>query len=112
MAGEQWARITKLCMHPLRRGTWHRVVDAFSQDTVTLEVGGQPFVVDRDCVRLADERPMVWSVVYEDPAAPYFGGVYAVCPGCSERMGLQGSEAELACPACGNTFPVDWISAA
>lgn len=112
MAGEQWARITKLCMHPLRRGTWHRVVDAFSADTVTLEVGGQPFVVDRDCVQLAAERPIAWSVVYEDPSAPYFGGVYAVCPECTERVGLQGSEAEMECPACGNSFPVDWLGAA
>ena len=111
MAGEQWARITKLCMHPLRRGTWHRVVDAFSEDTVTLEVSGQPFVVDRDCVLLAEERPMTWSVVHEDPGAPYFGGVYGVCPGCTERVGLRGDEPELECPSCRKPFPVDWAGA-
>ncbi len=111
MAGEQWARITKLCMQPLRRGTWHRVVDAFDPDTVTLEVGGQPFVVDRDCVVLADEKPMKWSVVREDPTAPYFGGRYGVCPGCTERVGLADGVPSMECPACRNTYPVDWEGA-
>ena len=112
MTNGQWARITKLCMQPLRRGTWHRVVDAFSEDTVTLEVAGQPFVVDRDCVVLADERAMSWSVVYENSVAPYFGGVYAVCPECSERVGLQGNEQDVACPNCSAVHPVDWLGAA
>jgi hypothetical protein len=112
VGNEQWARIVKLCMHPLRRGTWHRVVDAFSEDTVTLEVGGQPFVVDRDCVVISDERPVKWSVVKEDDTAPYFGGLYGVCPECSERMGLKGGETEVECPACRNTFAVDWVGAA
>jgi len=108
MAVELWAEIVKLCMHPLRRGSWYRVVDAFDPSTVTLDVNGTPFVVDRDCVSLAPERPQAWSVVREGEANPYFGGMYGVCPNCVERANLEPGRPDLTCPSCGNTYPVRW----
>lgn len=108
MGDEQWAEVVKLCVQPLRRGSWYRVMDASQPDTVTLNVRGTPFVVDRDCVDLGSTRPMAWSVVHEDAAGPYFGGVYAVCPACLERTRLDGNESHLTCVHCRGTFLVRW----
>ena len=106
-----WAQIIRLCIHPLRRGSWYRVVDVSQPGTVTVDVDGTPFVVDRDCVSLHDARPEAWSVVHEDGSNPYYGGVYGVCPQCLARQRLEGNEAELTCPSCRDTFPVDWSQA-
>lgn len=111
MTGEQWAEIVRLCIQRLRRGSWYRVLDATAEDTVTLDVGGTPFVVDRSCVALFPSRPTTWSVVRDDPPNEVLGPVYAVCPACFERAPLAGTEAELACPGCKGTFAVDWAGA-
>jgi len=107
-AGPEWAEIVRLCVHRLRRGTWYPVLDASRPDMVTLDVGGTPFEVARECVHLADRRPMAWSVVRDDDPNPFFGAEYAVCPTCLERAPLRGQEQALTCPACGSTHPVDW----
>jgi hypothetical protein len=106
-----WAQIVRLCMQPLRRGSWYRVVDVSQPGTVTVEVFGAPFVVDRDCVSLHDARPEAWSVVHEDGPSSYYGGVYGVCPQCLARQRLDGNESELTCPSCHRTYPVDWSQA-
>lgn len=111
MEVEQWAEIVRLCIQRLRRGSWYRVLDASSAETVTLDVRGTPFVVDRSCVALASSRPTEWSVVRDNPPNEVLGAVYGVCPACSERSRLTGAEAELACPSCGGTFTVDWPGA-
>lgn len=106
-----WAQIVRLCMQPLRRGSWYRVVDVSQPGTVTVEAFGAPFVVDRDCVSLHDDRPEAWSVVHEDGPSSYYGGVYGVCPQCLARQRLDGNESELTCPSCHRTYPVDWSQA-
>jgi len=106
-----WAQIIRLCMQPLRRGSWYRVLDLSQPGTVTVEAFGAPFVVERDCVSLHDARPEAWSVVHEDGPSPYYGGVYGVCPQCLERQRLDGNESELTCPSCDRTYPVDWSQA-
>lgn len=109
---EVWAEIVNVCAQHLRRGSWYRVADASRPDTVTLDVNGTPVEVDRSCVALADDRPLCWSVIREDPPNAYFGAVYGVCPDCLERARLAGTECELLCPACGLNFPVNWTGAA
>jgi len=111
MSEAQWAEIVRLCIQRLRRGSWYRVLDASAPDTVTLDVGGAPFVVDRGCVALSAERPTGWSVVREDPPNEVLGPVYGVCPSCFERALLRASEPELTCPSCGGVFAVNWAGA-
>jgi hypothetical protein len=111
MADEQWAEIVRLCIQRLRRGSWYRVLDATADDTVTLDVGGTPFVVDRGCVALAASRPTRWSVVRDDPPNEVLGPVYGVCPSCFERAPFTGAESEKECPACRGTFGVNWAGA-
>ncbi len=111
MADEQWAEIVRLCIQRLRRGSWYRVLDATAADSVTLDVGGTPFVVDRGCVALAASRPTTWSVVRDDPPNEVLGPVYGVCPSCFERAPFTGAESEKECPACRGTFGVNWTGA-
>ena len=111
MADEQWAEIVRLCIQRLRRGSWYRVLDATAAATVTLDVGGTPFVVDRSCVAMALSRPSAWSVVRDDPPNEVLGPVYGVCPACFERAPLTGTESEKECPACRGTFAVNWAGA-
>lgn len=108
MPEEKWACVRKLGAHGLRRGSWYAVADDSHPDEVVLDVSGRAVRVDRSCVTVAASRPLMWSVVREDPPQSHLGARYGVCPNCVARAPLNGDETELSCAACGFAFPVDW----
>lgn len=112
----KWARVCRSEAHGLRRGAWYPVVGDTDDSLVILDVNKSNRPANRASLEIRDEKPAVWSVVRRDPhqeaalraADKSLGPVYAVCPGCRERVVLEGREPTFTCPGCGSDFPVDW----
>ena len=89
----RWAKITRKGTHRLRRGAWYAVADDSRLDVVVVIDNRRRTEVGRDCVELADRRPMLWSVVVRD---------------ADEGTAIPSGQAQLRCPRCDIVFGVDW----
>jgi hypothetical protein len=111
-----WARCTDSVADVLRRGAWYSIVEESPDGQVVLDVRGQQIRLKAADVRVRRTPPDRWSIVVRTGILrPTLGGqgrevvnTYAVCPHCHQREDFQGKPANLACPRCGATSPVDW----
>lgn len=107
----QWARVRGDVNCRLRRGAWYRV-RAVTQNDVVVDVHGDPRLIERPMVRLAQARPVRWSVVSRpvDAAQPpaSWGARYGVCPACQTRAAIESLATWRRCDQCHGLFPIDW----
>lgn len=111
-----WARPLPVGVHLLRRGAWYRVVNDNGPELLIVDVAKRNIPVPRERVQLRRDKPDRWSIVVRNATDPNatrgttsdLGPVYAVCPGCAYRAPLSDDPAEMACPECHRTYPVEW----
>ena len=93
------------------------MVNENSAGMIVLDVSKKNVPVDRKTVQLADEKPIVWSVVDWPPERPVpqriteqnLPRTYAVCPYCRSRSPAVSPDVlELQCVECGAVAKVDW----
>jgi hypothetical protein len=116
MATLGWARCTDSVADVLRRGAWYPILEETPDGQVVLDVRGQRIRLKAGEVRVRRTPPDRWSIVVRTGILrPTLGGqgkevvnTYAVCPHCHQREDFQAKPANLACPRCGSTSPVDW----
>ena len=116
MSPGKWARVKTRGAHGLRRGAWYPVVNDSKPSIVVLDVNKKNVPVDRAGLEFSESEPGIWSVVRRNPTDPaarrasdaHLGPIYAVCPRCRCRTNVNPDDAEMICPACQSTFPIDW----
>lgn len=116
-----WARVWATA-HPFARplpraGAWYPVVGGASGERAVLEVRGKRVAILRTLLEIRPERPNVFTVVVRSrestaamPAAgrSKIGGIYAVCPACTERQRVVEDQVMATCPQCGHRAEVAW----
>ena len=111
-----WARCTDSVADALRRGAWYPIIEESPDGHVLVDVRGQRIRLRALDLRIRRLPPDRWSVVVRTGLLrPTLGGrgrdvitTYAVCPYCHQREDFDGRPAQLTCPRCGATAPVDW----
>jgi hypothetical protein len=111
MPPRQWARLKAEYDRPLRRGAWYRVLSV-SQVDAGLDVHGRPLAVPLRYLEIVSELPRRWTIV-ERPKGSLriptsMTAVYAVCPGCQERVPVGGTPPVMRCRRCQGVFEVAW----
>ena len=99
----RWARLAAVVVRcPLRRGAWYPVV-SLGPDEVVLEIRRRLLVVPKSHLEIVDGAPTRWTLVNRE-----WGGPYAVCPNCAERIPASRElNKEMFCTQCNGSYEIE-----
>ena len=110
-----WPTLDPVNIRVLRRGAWYPVVGK-DDDRVIVNCAPKQVAVPEAWIELRQRRPKHFTVVNLPEAEPNpargslrdLGRIYAVCPQCSARIGIQRDDEETSCPSCGHQGDLGW----
>ena len=112
-----WATARPFARPMPRAGAWYPVVGEASGERAVLEVRGRRVAVLRTLLEIRPDLPKTFTVVVRSRESAQrvreaggrdFGLVYAVCPGCAQRVLVVDRQTMATCEKCGHHAEVAW----